>query len=85
MVALWTPSGVALIAASNSPQAIASSRLPKAVGIREGRGEVAGAVGVGVDGGDELAAGHRREALGVGAGHGAGADDAGGVLLGAHR
>jgi hypothetical protein len=40
-----------------------------------GGGEVAGALGVHVDGGCELAAGDEGELLGVGAGDGAGAED----------
>ncbi len=85
VVALWTPSGVELIAASKPPQAMASSRLAEGVGDGVGPGEVAGALGVGVDGRDDLAAGQVGEALGVVARDGAGAEDQQALVAVAHR
>ena len=84
VVGLCAPSGVELTAASNSPQAIASSSEPNANGIWKAAGEVARPLVVGVDRRDQLAAGHQREPLGMGARHRPGAEHHEPLLAG-HR
>ena len=53
VVGWWAGSGVELTAASKPPQAMASSRSPKARGMWLRRGEAGGAVEVDVDGGGQ--------------------------------
>ena len=65
---IWTPSGVALMAASNSPQAIAWSRLRKAPAMPCAAAKAAAAAGHQVDAGDDAGLGDRGEFAGRGAG-----------------
>ena len=75
MVGLCTGSGVELIGGVELAPGDGLGEAAEGVGDDVGGGEVAGALGVHVDGGDELAAGDEGELLGVVAGHGAGAED----------
>ena len=76
MVVGWCAgSGVELTAASNSPQAMASARLPKALGMAWAAAKSRARSAFMSTAADQLAAGDEGELLGVGAGDGAGAED----------